>query len=116
MPQAKESLQKLYLEQLRDLFSAESQILEALPKMIKKTTHAELKRGFDGTPHAFDALTVTFGAGQSAFGCPPAVAVHDDRDMANGRSVGPLPSKLIHRKRHVRLRVVGKGVVRPLPN
>jgi ferritin-like metal-binding protein YciE len=46
MPKQKESLQKLYLEQLRDLFSAEDQILEALPKIQKQTTHAELKRAF----------------------------------------------------------------------
>jgi ferritin-like metal-binding protein YciE len=46
MPQAKESLQKLYVHQLKDLFSAENQILEALPTMIKKTKHADLKRGF----------------------------------------------------------------------
>jgi ferritin-like metal-binding protein YciE len=46
MPQGKESLQKLYVEQLRDLFSAENQMLEALPKMIKETKHAELKRKF----------------------------------------------------------------------
>jgi ferritin-like metal-binding protein YciE len=41
---ARESLQDLYVEQLRDLHSAENQILEALPKMIKKTTHPELKQ------------------------------------------------------------------------
>ena len=46
MPRGKESLQKLYVHQLRDLFSAENQILDALPKMIKQTKHAELKRGF----------------------------------------------------------------------
>lgn len=46
MAKEKESLQKLYLEQLRDLFSAEEQILEALPKMVKETKHAELKRAF----------------------------------------------------------------------
>lgn len=46
MPKQKESLHKLYVEQLKDLYSAEEQILEALPKMISKTTHAELKRGF----------------------------------------------------------------------
>jgi ferritin-like metal-binding protein YciE len=46
MPTQKETLQKLYIEQLRDLYSAEEQILEALPKMIKQTKHAELKRGF----------------------------------------------------------------------
>ena len=43
---AKESLQKLYLEQLKDLYSAEEQILEALPKMAKKTEHPELKKAF----------------------------------------------------------------------
>ena len=46
MATEKESLQKLYLEQLRDLSSAEEQILEALPKMTAQTKHAELKRAF----------------------------------------------------------------------
>lgn len=41
---ANENLQDLYVEQLRDLHSAENQILKALPKMIAKTTHAELKQ------------------------------------------------------------------------
>jgi ferritin-like metal-binding protein YciE len=40
---ARENLQDLYVEQLRDLHSAENQILKALPKMINKTTHPELK-------------------------------------------------------------------------
>ena len=44
---ALESLQDLYLEQLKDLHSAERQIIEALPKMIEQTTHAELRRGFE---------------------------------------------------------------------
>jgi ferritin-like metal-binding protein YciE len=39
-----ENLQDLYVDQLRDLHSAEQQILKALPKMIGKTTHPELKR------------------------------------------------------------------------
>jgi len=43
---SKESLQKLYIEQLKDLHSAEEQILEALPKLAKATTHPELKRAF----------------------------------------------------------------------
>ena len=46
MPKERESLQKLYVEQLKDLHSAEEQILEALPKMTKMTKHAELKRAF----------------------------------------------------------------------
>ena len=44
---ALESLQDLYLEQLKDLHSAERQIIEALPKMIEQTQHPELRRGFE---------------------------------------------------------------------
>ena len=44
---ALESLQDLYLEQLRDLHSAETQIIEALPKMIEKTSHPELRQAFE---------------------------------------------------------------------
>jgi ferritin-like metal-binding protein YciE len=43
---ALESLQELYLEQLRDLYSAENQILKALPKMHAAAGHAELKAAF----------------------------------------------------------------------
>ena len=37
-----ESLQKLWIHELKDLCSAENQILEALPKMIEGASHAEL--------------------------------------------------------------------------
>lgn len=46
MAKEKESLTKLYVHQLQDLYSAEEQILEALPRMIENTKHAELKKGF----------------------------------------------------------------------
>ena len=42
-----DSLEKLYIEELRDLYSAEKQILKALPKMSKAATSPELKAGFD---------------------------------------------------------------------
>ncbi len=41
-----DSLGTLYLEELRDLYSAELQIKKALPKMIKSASNAELKRAF----------------------------------------------------------------------
>ncbi len=44
---ALESLQDLYLEQLRDLYSAEQQIIKALPKMIEQTNHPELRQAFE---------------------------------------------------------------------
>jgi ferritin-like metal-binding protein YciE len=46
MAREKESLTKLYIEQLQDLHSAEEQMLEALPKMIENSKHPELKKGF----------------------------------------------------------------------
>ena len=44
---ASESLQDIYVEQLKDLYSAENQILKALPKMAKAATHAELRSAFE---------------------------------------------------------------------
>src|SRR5262245_44871384 len=38
------SLQDLYVEQLRDLFSAENQLLLALPKMISAANNPELQQ------------------------------------------------------------------------
>ena len=41
-----DTLQALYVEELKDLYSAENQILKALPKMIRATEHPELKEAF----------------------------------------------------------------------
>ncbi len=41
-----ETLQDLYVEGLKDLYSAENQILKALPQMIKKASHPQLKKAF----------------------------------------------------------------------
>jgi len=41
-----ETLQDLYVDELKDLWSAENQILKALPTMIKKATHPALKKAF----------------------------------------------------------------------
>lgn len=38
-----ETLQELYIDELRDLYSAEAQILKALPKVTKYTTNPELR-------------------------------------------------------------------------
>ena len=43
----RESLEKLYLHELKDLYSAERQLLEALPKMAKKAEHPELRTAFE---------------------------------------------------------------------
>jgi len=42
-----ESLKDLYVEQLRDLYSAETQLVDALPKMVEGATASDLKKGFN---------------------------------------------------------------------
>ncbi|MFL5391925.1 MAG: ferritin-like domain-containing protein [Myxococcales bacterium] len=42
-----DSLRKLYVEELKDLYSAEKQILQALPRMAKKASNPQLKAGFE---------------------------------------------------------------------
>ncbi|MFN2541141.1 MAG: ferritin-like domain-containing protein [Chthoniobacterales bacterium] len=42
-----DTLQKLYIEELRDLYHAENQLLKALPKMAKGASSDELKQAFE---------------------------------------------------------------------
>ena len=40
------TLEDLYIEEMQDLYSAENQIIEVLPKMIQAATEPKLKEGF----------------------------------------------------------------------
>jgi ferritin-like metal-binding protein YciE len=40
------SLEEVFIDQLKDLYSAETQITKALPKMAKAATSPDLKKGF----------------------------------------------------------------------
>ena len=42
-----DTLEQLYIDELRDLYSAESQLLKALPKMAKGASSNELKDAFE---------------------------------------------------------------------
>ena len=42
-----ETLEDLLVSELRDLYSAENQLIKALPKMAKAASHDELKEGFE---------------------------------------------------------------------
>jgi ferritin-like metal-binding protein YciE len=42
-----ETLQELYLDELKDIYDAENQLLKALPKMAKTATNEELKAAFE---------------------------------------------------------------------
>ncbi len=41
-----DSLQELYVDELKDLYSAENQLLKALPRMARAASHRELKDAF----------------------------------------------------------------------
>jgi ferritin-like metal-binding protein YciE len=43
----KDSLKELYVDELKDLFSAEKQLTKALPKMAKAATSVDLREGFE---------------------------------------------------------------------
>jgi ferritin-like metal-binding protein YciE len=59
------SLKDLFVEQLRDLYSAETQLVEALPKMASAASHDELPQAFehhlDETRGHVDRLREIFG-------------------------------------------------------
>jgi ferritin-like metal-binding protein YciE len=42
-----EGLKELYIDELRDLYSAENQLVKALPKMAKAASSGELRQGFE---------------------------------------------------------------------
>ena len=42
-----EGLKELYIDELKDLYSAENQLVKALPKMAKAAKSNELKQGFE---------------------------------------------------------------------
>ena len=52
-----QSLEDLLESQLKDLYSAENQLVKALPKMAKAASSPELRKGFDGTPRTDRAAT-----------------------------------------------------------
>jgi ferritin-like metal-binding protein YciE len=44
---ANEGLKELYIDELKDLYNAENQLLKALPKMAKAASSEELRQGFE---------------------------------------------------------------------
>jgi ferritin-like metal-binding protein YciE len=45
------TLEELFVEQLQDLYSAENQLIKALPAMAKAAHSPALKAGFEATLH-----------------------------------------------------------------
>ena len=43
----RESMRQLYVDELRDLYNAETQLVKALPKMAKASSNSELRLAFE---------------------------------------------------------------------
>jgi ferritin-like metal-binding protein YciE len=54
-----DSLKKLYVDELKDLYCAENQLVKALPKMAKAASAEDLRQGFE---EHWDRPSVTFSA------------------------------------------------------
>ncbi|HET7537095.1 MAG TPA: ferritin-like domain-containing protein [Candidatus Didemnitutus sp.] len=58
------NLRELFIEELRDLYHAENQLVKALPKMAKAATHETLREGFEQhleeTKHHVERLEQVF--------------------------------------------------------
>jgi len=47
MPNKEQGLRELYINELKDLYSAENQLVKALPKLAKAASSDELRQGFE---------------------------------------------------------------------
>ena len=72
-----ETMDDLFVHQLKDIYYAEHQILKALPKMIAKATNSELKIGFEkhltqtqGQVKRLEQVFQMHGVEASAVTCP----------------------------------------------
>ncbi len=76
MPKKMNSLEDLFIDQLKDLYNAESQLIKALPKMAKAASSTELQNGFkehlEQTKRQADRIVQIFqeGDGKGPQGTP----------------------------------------------
>jgi len=85
------TLDDLFVHTLRDIYYAEQQIAKNLPKMAKKATNAELRKGFemhlDETKGHIERLEQVFemhGAKAKAVNCPAIDGILEEADDIAG--------------------------------
>lgn len=66
-----ESLQDLLLEQLRDLYSAEKQLVKALPKLARAASNSQLQDAFTGHLAETEGHLTRLEQAFARLGCPP---------------------------------------------
>ncbi len=85
------SLDDLFVHTLRDIYYAEQQITQALPKMIDKATNPELKQGFqkhlretEGHIKRLDEVFEMHGVKAKGVDCPAIDGILEEADDVSG--------------------------------
>ena len=119
-----QSLKDLFVEQLRDLYSAETQLVEALPKLASAASHDELRQAFEHhleeTRGHVDRLREIF----EQLGTPPGghtceamkglIAEGDEIVKAEGESAVKDAALIAAAQRVEHYEIAGYGTVRTL--
>ncbi len=85
------SFDDLFLHQLQDIYYAENQITQALPKMIDKATDPQLKQGFqthlretEGQIQRLDQVFKMLGKSPKGVDCPAIDGIIEESDEVAG--------------------------------
>ena len=117
-----DSLQALYIAELKDLYSAEKQLLKALPKMAKAASHDELAANF--TEHArvterqverLERIFADLGTSPRGKKCVGMEGLIEEAEELLGEEPEPevLDAGLIAKAQHVEhYEIAGYGTVR----
>lgn len=116
------NLQDLFVHELRDLFSAEQQLMEALPKMVQAASSADLREAFDHHLHQtrthvtrldriFDQLELT-GAGEECKAMKGLISEGEDVINANGDSAVKDAALIAAAQRVEHYEIAGYGTAR----
>lgn len=117
-----ESLRKLYITELKDLYSAEKQLVAALPKMAARATSPELKQAFEAhleeaKEHVqrLDQILETLQASPGEKHCKVIEALIEEAEklVEEGGSEDVLDAALISKAQHIEhYKIAGYGTVR----
>ena len=117
-----DTLRKLYIDELKDLYSAEKQLLKALPKMARAATSPELKEAFEthleqtrGQVERLDRVFETLEASPRGKKCVGMEGLIEEANELIGEDPEPevLDAGLISKAQHVEhYEIAGYGTVR----
>jgi ferritin-like metal-binding protein YciE len=117
-----DSLEELYVDELKDLYNAENQILKALPKMAKAASDPQLKRAFQeheqqsrGHVERLEQIFEDLGQSPKGKKCVGMEGIIEEGDELIKEKPDPdiLDAGLISKAQHVEhYEIAGYGTVR----